>query len=58
MEPNKQLRDENKSTTITRVCPVCGLDLTAFPHTEEECMEWFAQDYLDEYQTRMDLLQF
>ncbi len=53
----KNSKYADKPTSIP-VCPVCGLDLSTFPHTEEECLEWFAQDYLDEYQTRMDLLQF
>ena len=39
-------------------CPVCGLSLTEHPHSESECMEWFAEDYADQDQTIRDLLSF
>ncbi len=39
-------------------CPVCGLDLTMFPHDEETCREWFLEDYRDADETRADLWQF
>ena len=39
-------------------CPVCGLSLTEHPHSEADCMEWFAEDYADQDQTIRDLLSF
>lgn len=39
-------------------CPVCGLDLTEHPHSDAECMAWFAEDYRDAAETRADLLSF
>jgi len=54
----KELRKCLDALTTDGVCPVCGLDLTAFPHSEQECMEWFVEDYRDADQTRADLLQF
>jgi len=45
MEPNEQLRRAKvkelrkclDALTTDGVCPVCGLDLSAFPHSEREC---------------------
>lgn len=39
-------------------CQICGLDLTEHPHSESECMAWFAEDYRDAAETRADLWQF
>lgn len=39
-------------------CPICGIDLTAHPHSEAQCAEWFAEDYRDADETRADLWQF
>lgn len=39
-------------------CPICGLSLTEHPHSEQECMAWFAEDYRDAAETRADLWQF
>jgi len=39
-------------------CPICGLILAEFPHSEQECAEWFAEDYRDADETRADLWQF
>lgn len=39
-------------------CPICGLSLTEHPHSEQECMTWFAEDYADQDQTIRDLWQF
>jgi len=47
-----------KNSKPIPVCPVCGLNLNSFPHSEQECMEWFMADYRDADETRADLLQF
>ncbi len=39
-------------------CQVCGLSLAEHPHSERECMEWYAEDYRDADETRADLWQF
>ena len=57
-ELRKYMDAPTTDVITTGVCPVCGLDLSAFPHTEEECLEWFMADYRDADQTRADLLQF
>ena len=57
-ELRKCLDAPTTNVITTGVCPVCGLDLTAFPHTEQECMEWFLEDYRDADETRADLWQF
>lgn len=53
----KNSKYADKPTNVS-VCPVCGMDLSAFPHTEQECAEWFAEDYRDADETRADLWQF
>jgi len=47
-----------KSAIAAGRCPICGLDLAEFPHSEQECAEWFAEDYRDADETRADLWQF
>jgi len=47
-----------KNSKPIPVCPVCGLNLNSFPHSEQECMEWYAEDYADQDQTIQDLLSF
>lgn len=39
-------------------CPICGQDRAEFPHSEWDCMEWFAEDYADQADTIATLRQF